>query len=115
METTIYHNERCSASRNTLALIRESGTEPQLIEYLVNPPSRAELKQMIASAGLSVREAIRDKEPVFAELGLADSAPDDEALLDAMLAHPVLMNRPFVITNKGVRLCRPAERVLEIL
>ena len=113
METTIYHNPRCGTSRNTLALLREAGTEPRIVDYLANPPSRDELKSMIQAAGLSVREAVRSKEALYAELGLAEAS--DEALLDAMLAHPILINRPFVVTPKGVRLCRPAELVREIL
>lgn len=115
MDITIYHNPRCGTSRNTLALIRNAGIEPQVIEYLHQPPSRAALKDMIARAGLTVREAMRSKEPVFAELGLADPALGDDALLDAMLAHPILINRPFVVTPAGVRLCRPSELVLDIL
>lgn len=113
MEITIYHNPRCSSSRETLELIRESGTEPRIIDYLATPPSREALSAMIAQAGLSVRAAIRTREPVYAELGLEQAG--DEALLDAMLAHPILINRPFVVTPKGVRLCRPVERVREIL
>jgi arsenate reductase (glutaredoxin) len=115
MDITIYHNGRCGTSRNTLELLRAAGHEPRVVEYLANPPSREELRQMIAQAGLTVREAIRAKEAVFAELGLGDPAVDDEALLDAMLAHPILINRPFVVTAKGVRLCRPVEKVHEIL
>lgn len=113
MEITIYHNPRCSSSRETLELIRESGAEPRIVDYLATPPSRAALGAMIAQAGLSVRAAIRTREPVYAELGLEQAG--DEALLDAMLAHPILINRPFVVTPKGVRLCRPVERVREIL
>jgi arsenate reductase len=115
MEITIYHNPRCSNSRNTLAAIRDAGHEPRIVDYLAQPPARAELQAMIREAGLSVREAIRSKEAVFAELGLGAPGVDDEALLDAMLAHPVLINRPFVRTSKGVRLCRPPELVREIL
>lgn len=113
METTIYHNPRCGTSRNTLALLQEAGAAPRIVDYLANPPSREELKRMIAAAGLTVRDALRSKEALYGELGLAD-APDD-ALLDAMLANPILINRPFVVTPKGVRLCRPAELVREIL
>ena len=112
---TIYHNPRCGTSRNTLALIRNSGAEPEVIEYLHNPPSREALKTMIAKAGLSVREAIRAKESRYTELGLDDPALNDDALLDAMLANPILINRPFVVTPLGVRLCRPSELVLDIL
>src|SRR5206468_3287801 len=115
MDITILHNPRCGSSRNTLALIREAGHEPRVVDYLANPPARDELAQMIARAGLSVREAVRSKEAVYAELGLDDPATGDEALLDAMLAHPILINRPFVVTPKGVRLCRPAELVRDIL
>lgn len=115
MDITIYHNPRCGTSRNTLAAIREAGHEPQVVDYLAAPPSRETLREMIAAAGLTVREAIRSKEAVYTELGL--DAPDvgDDALLDAMVAHPILINRPFVVTPKGVRLCRPVERVNEIL
>jgi arsenate reductase (glutaredoxin) len=115
MDITIYHNPRCGTSRNTLALIRNTGVEPRVVDYLSAPPERATLAGMIAKAGLTVREAMRSKEPVFAELGLGDAALSDDALLDAMLAHPVLINRPFVLTPNGARLCRPSELVLEIL
>lgn len=115
MDITIYHNPRCGTSRNTLAAIREAGHEPQVVDYLANPPTCARLAEMIAAAGLSVREAIRSKEALYKELGLDQPAVDDAALLDAMLAHPILINRPFVVTPKGVRLCRPVERVQEIL
>lgn len=115
MSTTIYHNPRCSNSRNALALLRESGIEPDVVDYLANPPSREVLRDLIARAGLSVRDAIRSKEAVYAELGLDDPTLSDEALLDAMVKHPVLINRPFVVTPKGVRLCRPPELVREIL
>lgn len=115
MDITILHNPRCGSSRNTLGLIREAGHEPQVIDYLANPPTREALADMIARAGLTVRDAVRSKESVYAELGLDDPATTDDALLDAMLAHPILINRPFVVTPKGVRLCRPAELVREIL
>jgi arsenate reductase len=115
MDITIYHNPSCGSSRNTLALIRNTGAEPVVIDYLANPPSHALLTAMIAAAGLSVRDAIRPKEAVYAELGLDNPALGDDALIDAMLAHPVLINRPFVITPLGVRLCRPSELVLDIL
>jgi len=115
MTITIYHNQLCGTSRNTLALIRETGAEPEIVDYLRHPPARAQLAAMIAAAGLSVRDAMRAKEAVFTELGLADPALPDAALLDAMLAHPVLINRPFVVTPLGSRLCRPAELVLDIL
>lgn len=115
MDITIYHNPRCGTSRNTLAAIREAGHEPQVVDYLSTPPSRERLREMIAGAGLTVREAVRSKEALFGELGLDRPDVGDEALLDAMLAHPVLINRPFVVTPKGVRLCRPFELVREIL
>jgi arsenate reductase len=115
MDITIYHNPRCGSSRNTLALIRNTGVEPTVIDYLAKPPSHALLKAMIAAAGLSVRGAIRPKEAAYAELGLDNPALSDDALIDAMLAHPILINRPFVVTPHGVRLCRPAELVLDIL
>ncbi|MFK4445721.1 arsenate reductase [Caballeronia udeis] len=115
MAVTIYHNPACGTSRNTLALIRNAGIEPEVVEYLKTPPSRDTLSSMIKDAGLSVRQAIREKEKVFAELGLADATLTDEQLLDAMLAHPVLINRPFVVTPAGSRLCRPSELLLEIL
>ena len=115
MRTTIYHNPACSNSRGALGLIREAGIEPEIIEYLKTPPDRATLAQMIADAGLTVRGAMRDKEPVYRELALDDAGLTDDALLDAMLAHPVLINRPFVVTQRGARLCRPADLVLEIL
>jgi arsenate reductase (glutaredoxin) len=115
METTIYHNPKCSTSRNTLAMIRDAGIEPQVIEYLRHPPDRAKLKELIACAGLTVRAALREKDALFHELGLDNPRLSDEQLLDAVLANPALLNRPFVQTAKGVRLCRPVERVLEIL
>ena len=115
MDITIYHNSRCGTSRNTLAAIRDAGHEPQVVDYLSTPPTREALRRMIGEAGLTVRDAVRSKEALFTELGL--DAPDtgDEALLDAMVAHPILINRPFVVTPKGVRLCRPFERVHDIL
>ncbi|AUA57848.1 Arsenate reductase [Achromobacter spanius] len=112
---TIYHNPKCGTSRNTLALIRNAGVEPQVIEYLQTPPDRATLVDLIARAGLSVRDAIRQKETSYRELGLDDASLTDDALIDAMLEHPILINRPFVVTAKGVRLCRPSELVLDIL
>jgi arsenate reductase (glutaredoxin) len=113
MTTTIYHNPRCSNSRGALELIREAGLEPVIIDYLAHPPTKEELRDLIRRSGLKIRDAIRDKEPVYAELGL-DSA-SDEALLEAMVAHPALINRPFVMTQRGVRLCRPPGLVREIL
>ncbi len=115
MTITIYHNPACGTSRNTLALIRNTGAEPTIIDYLADPPAPALLRELIARAGLTVRGALRDKGEVYTALGLADPALSDEALLAAMLAHPVLINRPFVVTELGVRLCRPSELVLEIL
>ncbi|MFD1704954.1 arsenate reductase (glutaredoxin) [Methylopila henanensis] len=112
---TIWHNPACGTSRNTLAMIRASGVEPVVVEYLRTPPTRSELERAIADAGLTVREAIRSKQGIFDELGLGAPDRSDAELLDAMLAHPILINRPFVFTARGARLCRPSERVLEIL
>jgi len=112
---TIWHNPACGTSRNTLELIRNSGEEPVVVEYLRMPPSRDELAAAIRAAGLSVREALRRKGTPYDDLGLDDPALSDDVLLDAMLAHPILINRPFVFTEKGVRLCRPSELVLDIL
>ena len=112
---TIYHNPDCGTSRNTLALIRNAGIEPVVIEYLRHPPDRQRLAEMISAAGLSVREALREKGTPYTELGLHAPALGDEQLLDAMMAHPILINRPFVVTPLGTRLCRPSELVLEIL
>lgn len=113
--TTIYHNPACGTSRNTLALIRNSGEEPTVIEYLQQPPSREELAKMIQDSGLTVREAIRQKDTPYAELGLDNATLSDDQLLDVMMVHPILINRPFVVTAKGTRLCRPSELVLDIL
>ncbi|WP_044529789.1 arsenate reductase (glutaredoxin) [Herbaspirillum sp. B65] len=113
--TIIYHNPACGTSRNTLAMIRNSGEEPTVIEYLQYPPSREQLVKMIQDAGLTVREAIRQKGTPYTELGLDDATLSDDQLLDAMLANPILINRPFVVTTKGSRLCRPSELVLDIL
>ena len=113
--TTIYHNPDCGTSRNTLAMIRQGGEEPEVIEYLVHPPTRERLVWLIREAGLKVREAIRQKDTPYESLGLSDLSLSDDALLDAMLAHPILINRPFVVTGNGVRLCRPSELVLDIL
>lgn len=115
MSVTIYHNPACGTSRNTLAMIRNAGIEPNVVEYLNTPPDRQTLQQMIHDAGLTVREAIREKGTPYTELGLSGPAWTDDQLLDAMLAHPILINRPFVITEVGVRLCRPSEVVLDIL
>lgn len=114
-DITIYHNPRCGTSRNTLAMIRNSGEEPTVIEYLKTPPSRERLVELIAAAGLGVRGIIRAKEALFTELGLTDPAKSDEELIDAMMAHPILINRPIVVTPLGTRLCRPSEVVLDIL
>jgi arsenate reductase len=115
MDITIYHNPACGTSRNTLAMIRAAGFEPRVVEYLKTPPSREELQAMIAAAGIPVRGALREKEALCRELGLDDPGVSDAALLDAMLAHPVLINRPFVVGPGGTRLCRPAELVKEIV
>ncbi|MFW7342292.1 arsenate reductase (glutaredoxin) [Pollutimonas sp. H1-120] len=112
---TIYHNPDCGTSRNTLGLIRNTGIEPTVIEYLKTPPPRETMVDLIQSAGLTVRQALREKGTPFLELGLDDPALTDAQLLDAMQAHPILLNRPFVVTPLGVRLCRPSELVLDIL
>ena len=114
-DVTIYHNPDCGTSRNTLALIRNAGVEPTVIEYLKTPPSRETLIDLIAKAGLSVRDAVRIKGTPYNELGLDDPSLTDEQLFDAMLKHPILINRPFVVTPWGVRLSRPSEVVLDIL
>ena len=115
MTITIYHNPACGTSRNVLALIRNSGEEPRIIEYLKTPPSRAELVDLIARMGLPVRSVLREKGTPFHELGLDNPTLTDDTLIDAMIAHPILMNRPIVVTPLGVALCRPAEAALEIL
>ncbi|MEC4718404.1 arsenate reductase (glutaredoxin) [Noviherbaspirillum sp. CPCC 100848] len=115
MDIKIYHNPSCGTSRNTLALIRNTGVEPQVIEYLKTPPNKKDLDEMIAAAGLTVREALREKGTPYAELGLENPNLTDDQLLEAMLANPILINRPFVVTPTGVRLCRPSEVVLDIL
>ncbi|NYT60385.1 arsenate reductase (glutaredoxin) [Alcaligenaceae bacterium] len=112
---TIYHNPNCGTSRNTLGLIRNAGIEPTVIEYLKTPPSRDALADLIQRAGLTVRQALREKGTPFMELGLDNTALTDAQLLDAAQEHPILMNRPFVVTPLGVRLCRPSEMVLDIL
>ncbi|MFN4119820.1 arsenate reductase (glutaredoxin) [Acidovorax sp.] len=112
---TIYHNPRCGTSRNTLALIRNSGIEPEVIEYLKTPPDRATLTALIAATGQPVRDAVRAKEAVFDDLQLGAPGVTDAQLIDAMLAHPILINRPIVVTPLGTRLCRPSELVLDIL
>ena len=115
MCTTIYHNPSCGTSRNTLAMIRQSGEEPEIIEYLKVPPTRERLVELIAAMGLSVRQLLRRKGTPYDELGLDDPKWTDDQLIDLMLKHPILINRPIVATPKGVRLCRPSEVVLEIL
>jgi len=112
---TIYHNPACGTSRNTLAKIRTAGIEPTVIEYLKTPPDRVTLLGLLNRMGMRPRELLREKESVFVELGLAGAHWSDEQLIDQMLAHPILINRPIVVTTRGVRLCRPAELVLEIL
>ena len=112
---TIYHNPACGTSRNTLAMIRQSGEEPLVIEYLKNQPSRARLAELIKAMGISARALLREKGTPYAELGLADPKWTEDELLDFMMAHPILINRPIVETPKGVRLCRPSEKVLDIL
>jgi arsenate reductase len=115
MNVTIYHNPACGTSRNALAMIRNAGVEPHVIEYLRTPPSRTMLKQLIARMGITVRVLLREKGTPYAELGLGDPDKTDDQLLDAMLAHPILINRPIVVSPKGVRLCRPSEEVLDLL
>ncbi|WP_191059554.1 arsenate reductase (glutaredoxin) [Geminicoccus harenae] len=115
MTVTIYHNPACGTSRNTLGLIRNSGEEPVVIEYLKTPPDRDELVSLIDRMGIGVRDLLREKGTPFAELGLGDPSLTDEQLVDAMLEHPILINRPIVVTPLGVKLCRPSETVLDIL
>ena len=115
MSVTIYHNPDCGTSRNTLAMIRASGEEPVVIEYLKTPPNRERLVQLIAAMGLTPRDLLREKGTPYAELGLGDPALTGEQIVDAMLAHPILINRPIVETPKGTRLCRPSEAVLDLL
>ncbi|RAX39573.1 arsenate reductase (glutaredoxin) [Rhizobium tropici] len=115
MTVTIYHNPACGTSRNTLAMIRQSGEEPVVIEYLKTPPSREELVKLVSAMGLTVRDVLREKGTPYDELGLGDLDLTDDHLLDRMIEYPILINRPIVVTEKGVRLCRPSERVLDIL
>jgi len=115
MSVTIYHNPACGTSRNTLAMIRQSGEEPEIIEYLKNPPSRARLIELTKAMGIPVRALLREKGTPYAELGLADPKWSDDELIDFMLAHPILINRPIVVTPRGTKLCRPSEAVLELL
>ena len=115
MSVTIYHNPSCGTSRNTLAMIRQSGETPEVIEYLINPPGREKLRELAAAMNVPVRGLLREKGTPYAELGLSDPKWSDDELIGFMLAHPVLINRPIVVTPKGVRLCRPSERVLDLL
>jgi arsenate reductase len=115
MDVIIYHNPDCGTSRNTLGLIRNAGIEPHVIEYLKTPPTRLLLTQLVARMGIPVRSLLREKGTPFHELGLADPSLTDDQLLDAMLAHPILINRPIVVTSNNVRLCRPSERVVDLL
>lgn len=115
MNTTIYHNPDCGTSRNTLALIRATGEEPVIIEYLKTPPSREKLQELIAAMGIPVRALLREKGTPYAALGLGDTGWSDGELVDFMITHPILINRPIVVTAKGVRLCRPSETVLDVL
>ena len=115
MQTLIYHNPECGTSRNTLAMIEASGETPEIIEYLKNPPSRDRLIELLDEMAMPPRDLLRRKGTPYDELGLDDSTLTDDQLIDAMLAHPILINRPIVVTDKGVRLCRPSERVLDLL
>jgi arsenate reductase (glutaredoxin) len=115
MDVIIYHNPDCGTSRNTLSLIRNAGIEPHVIEYLKTPPTRLLLRQLIDRMGIPVREVVREKGTPYKELGLDNPDVTDDQLLDAMMAHPILINRPIVVTPKGVRLCRPSEAVLDLL
>lgn len=115
MTITIYHNPACGTSRNTLAMIRQSGEEPVVVEYLKTPPTRERLKELIAAMGIPVRALLREKGTPYAELGLGDPKWTDDQLLDFMMAHPILINRPIVETPMGVRLCRPSEKVHDLL
>ena len=114
-DITIYHNPACGTSRNTLALIRNSGAEPEVIEYLKTPPSKERLQQMLQAMGIGARELLREKGTPYEELGLADSKWTDDQLVDHMVQHPILINRPVVVTPLGAKLCRPSELVLDIL
>jgi arsenate reductase len=115
LDVVIYHNPNCGTSRNTIAMIRNAGIEPHIVEYLKTPPARTLLLQLIARAGLTPRALLREKGTPYAELGLGDPALTDDQLVDAMMAHPILINRPLVVTPLGVKLCRPSEAVLDIL
>lgn len=115
MTVTIYHNPACGTSRNTLAMIHQSGEVPHVIEYLKTPPAREELVKLIDAIGITPRELLREKGTPYGELGLGDPSLSDDALIDAMMAHPILINRPIVVTEKGAALCRPSEKVLSLL
>ena len=115
VDIVIYHNPACGTSRNTLAMIRNAGIEPHVVEYLKTPPARALLVELIDRAGMTPRELLREKGTPYAELGLGDTSLSDEALVDAMMAHPILINRPLVVSPLGVKLCRPSEAVLDLL
>ena len=115
MTVTIYHNPDCGTSRNTLAMIRQSGIEPVVIEYLKTPPAREKLKELIAAMGMPVRAILREKGTPYKDLGLDNPKWSDDELLDLMIAHPILINRPIVVTSKGTRLCRPSEAVVDLL
>lgn len=115
MSSTIYHNPRCSTSRNALAILKASGETPEVVEYLKNPPSREYLVELLQKMQVSPRDIMRQKEAVFTELGLDKPEVSDDALIDAMVKHPILINRPIVVTDKGAVLCRPLERVFEVL
>jgi len=115
MSITIYHNPKCGTSRNTLAMIREAGVEPEVIEYLKTPPSREKLVDLIERMGISVRDLLRQKGTPFDELGLGEDKWTDDELIDFMMEHPILINRPIVVSAKGVRLCRPSEKVMDLL
>ena len=115
VDIIVYHNPECGTSRNTLGLIRNAGIEPHVVEYLKTPPTRALLVQLIARAGITPRELLREKGTPYAELGLRDTSLSDDALVDAMMAHPILINRPLVVSPLGVKLCRPSEAVLDLL
>lgn len=115
MKVVIYHNPACGTSRNALAMIRDAGFEPEIVEYLKAPPSRSELTALLKRGGLSVRDVLREKGTPYAELNLGDASLSDDLLLDAIAAHPILLNRPLVATERGVALCRPSERVLDLL
>ena len=115
MTVTIYHNPACGTSRNTLEMIRQSGEEPEVVEYLQTPPSRERLVELIGAMGIRPRELLREKGTPYAELGLGDPALSDDDIVDAMMVHPILINRPIVVTEKGAALCRPSEKVLSLL